>query len=73
MPEITKNIIYDKHISLYVASACPSGQFGEFCEKQCHCADHSELCDDVTGACTSGCHTDFTGADCQTRESVLVE
>ncbi|XP_067685093.1 protein draper-like [Haliotis asinina] len=45
---------------------CSDGWFGEDCDKQCHCARNTEVCDKITGQCLSGCAAGYTGIDCQT-------
>ncbi|XP_046573982.1 platelet endothelial aggregation receptor 1-like [Haliotis rubra] len=45
---------------------CSDGWFGDDCDKQCHCLDNKEVCDKITGYCSSGCTPEFTGANCQT-------
>ncbi|XP_067685394.1 uncharacterized protein [Haliotis asinina] len=46
--------------------ACSDGWFGDDCDKQCHCLDSKEVCDKITGHCSGGCTSGFTGANCQT-------
>ncbi|XP_067685088.1 receptor-type tyrosine-protein phosphatase alpha-like isoform X2 [Haliotis asinina] len=45
---------------------CSDGWFGEDCDKQCHCARNTEVCDKISGQCLSGCAVGYTGINCQT-------
>ncbi|XP_067685393.1 multiple epidermal growth factor-like domains protein 10 [Haliotis asinina] len=45
---------------------CSDGWFGDDCDKQCHCLDNKEVCDKITGHCSSGCTSGFSGKNCQT-------
>ncbi|XP_048252744.1 uncharacterized protein LOC125380980 isoform X2 [Haliotis rufescens] len=46
---------------------CSDGWFGDDCEQECNCLNSTEICDKITGACSSGCRPGFTGTDCQTH------
>ncbi|KAK2181247.1 hypothetical protein NP493_405g04032 [Ridgeia piscesae] len=47
--------------------ACDSRRFGVNCEKECHCNDDNENCQNnwPQGRCNSGCAPHFTGPTCQ--------
>ncbi|KAK2152409.1 hypothetical protein NP493_2462g00000 [Ridgeia piscesae] len=49
---------------------CDSGRFGVNCEKECHCNDENENCQNNSpkGRCNSGCAPHFTGSTCQECE-----
>ncbi|XP_067673169.1 uncharacterized protein [Haliotis asinina] len=49
-------------VEVYV---CSDHWFGQDCDKQCHCAYRSDICDKVTGECESGCAPGYNGTDCQ--------
>ncbi|KAK2155909.1 hypothetical protein NP493_2025g00007 [Ridgeia piscesae] len=46
---------------------CDSGRFGVICEKECHCNDENENCQNNSpkGRCNSGCAPHFKGHICQ--------
>merc|ERR1712033_5 len=50
---------------------CPSGWFGENCEKQCNCKFGNSKCVGTTGACQGGCAYGFSGPGCQTKISAI--
>ncbi|XP_071081693.1 uncharacterized protein [Haliotis cracherodii] len=50
-------------VQIYV---CSDGWFGDDCSKQCHCRDNMDVCDKISGSCSSGCTPGFIGANCQT-------
>ncbi|XP_067685401.1 platelet endothelial aggregation receptor 1-like [Haliotis asinina] len=45
---------------------CSDGWFSEDCDKQCHCLSSNDVCDKITGRCSSGCFPGYHGASCQT-------
>ncbi|XP_046583120.1 receptor-type tyrosine-protein phosphatase kappa-like isoform X4 [Haliotis rubra] len=45
---------------------CSDGWFSEDCDKQCRCANRTDVCDKITGHCSSGCFPGYNGTDCQT-------
>ncbi|XP_071081747.1 uncharacterized protein [Haliotis cracherodii] len=45
---------------------CSDGWFSQDCGKKCRCLSSTEICDKITGHCSSGCFPGFIGADCQT-------
>ncbi|XP_046573981.1 uncharacterized protein LOC124282056 [Haliotis rubra] len=49
---------------------CSDGWFGDNCDKRCHCLDNKEVCDKITGHCSSGCSHGFLGANCQTPRAI---
>ena len=49
-------------------TACPAGQFGRECERQCNCANQTDSCFVHSGGCPSGCAPGYTGEDCYTRK-----
>ncbi|XP_048253002.1 uncharacterized protein LOC124117688 isoform X2 [Haliotis rufescens] len=50
-------------VQIYV---CSDGWFGDDCGRQCHCRDNMDVCDKISGSCSSGCTPGFIGANCQT-------
>ena len=45
---------------------CDDGYFGiNYCDFTCNCYDPDEVCDKVSGSCSSGCQAGFIGDDCQ--------
>ncbi|CAL1535344.1 unnamed protein product, partial [Lymnaea stagnalis] len=44
---------------------CPRGRFGIYCNKDCHCKETDEHCNEATGKCTTGCAKGWSGKDCQ--------
>ncbi|XP_046583132.1 receptor-type tyrosine-protein phosphatase T-like isoform X4 [Haliotis rubra] len=46
---------------------CSDGWFSEDCDKQCRCLNSTDVCDKITGHCSSGCFPGFHGAKCQTE------
>ena len=54
--------------SLPLFPECPVGRYGISCRHECHCRNATERCDQLTGACKSGCHGSFTGDSCQGKE-----
>jgi len=50
---------------------CPTGWFGENCEKQCNCRSGNGACDGNSGACKGGCAYGFSGPGCQTKISAI--
>ncbi|XP_046551925.1 multiple epidermal growth factor-like domains protein 11 isoform X2 [Haliotis rubra] len=45
---------------------CSNGWFSEDCDKQCRCLNSTDVCDKITGHCSSGCLPGYYGTDCQT-------
>ncbi|XP_046583139.1 uncharacterized protein LOC124290473 isoform X4 [Haliotis rubra] len=45
---------------------CSDGWFSEDCDKQCRCLNSNDVCDKITGRCSSGCFPGNHGTDCQT-------
>ncbi|XP_048257512.1 receptor-type tyrosine-protein phosphatase alpha-like [Haliotis rufescens] len=45
---------------------CSDGWFSEDCDKQCRCLNSTDICDKITGHCSSGCFPGYNGTDCQT-------
>ncbi|XP_046583116.1 receptor-type tyrosine-protein phosphatase mu-like [Haliotis rubra] len=45
---------------------CSDGWFSEDCDKQCRCLNSTDVCDKITGHCSSGCFPGYNGTDCQT-------
>ncbi|XP_046583110.1 multiple epidermal growth factor-like domains protein 6 [Haliotis rubra] len=45
---------------------CSDGWFSEDCDKQCRCLNSTDVCDKITGRCSSGCFPGYHGTDCQT-------
>ncbi|XP_048257373.1 cell death abnormality protein 1-like isoform X2 [Haliotis rufescens] len=45
---------------------CSDGWFSEDCDKQCRCLSSTEICDKISGHCSSGCFPGYHGTDCQT-------
>ncbi|XP_046562343.1 multiple epidermal growth factor-like domains protein 11 isoform X2 [Haliotis rubra] len=45
---------------------CSDGWFSEDCDKQCRCLNSNDVCDKITGRCSSGCFPGYHGVDCQT-------
>ncbi|XP_071083838.1 receptor-type tyrosine-protein phosphatase epsilon-like [Haliotis cracherodii] len=45
---------------------CSDGWFSEDCDKQCRCLNSFDVCDKITGHCSSGCFPGYNGEDCQT-------
>ncbi|XP_067684841.1 receptor-type tyrosine-protein phosphatase epsilon-like [Haliotis asinina] len=45
---------------------CSNGWFSEECDKQCRCLNSTDVCDKITGHCSSGCFPGYNGTDCQT-------
>ncbi|XP_071081750.1 uncharacterized protein [Haliotis cracherodii] len=45
---------------------CSDGWFSEDCDKQCRCLSSTDVCDKITGHCSSGCLPGYIGSDCQT-------
>ncbi|XP_067684835.1 receptor-type tyrosine-protein phosphatase alpha-like [Haliotis asinina] len=45
---------------------CSNGWFSEECDKQCRCLNTTDVCDKITGHCSSGCFPGYNGTDCQT-------
>ncbi|XP_046553852.1 multiple epidermal growth factor-like domains protein 11 [Haliotis rubra] len=45
---------------------CSGGWFSEDCDKQCRCLKSNDVCDKITGRCSSGCFPGYHGVDCQT-------
>ncbi|XP_071118698.1 uncharacterized protein [Haliotis cracherodii] len=50
----------------WCTEVCGDGSFGLNCAVQCRCYNKSEICDKVTGRCSSGCAAGFTDDGCQT-------
>ncbi|KAK2156018.1 hypothetical protein NP493_2011g00001 [Ridgeia piscesae] len=50
--------------------SCDSRRFGVNCEKECHCNDENDNCQNNSpkGGCNSGCAPHFTGRTCQECE-----
>ena len=46
-------------------SDCPLGRYDVNCERECHCEDVSEQCNQIDGSCQSRCHPHWTGPHCQ--------
>ncbi|XP_046561540.1 uncharacterized protein LOC124270566 [Haliotis rubra] len=44
---------------------CSDGWFSEDCDKQCRCRNSTDVCDKITGHCSSGCFPGYHGTDCQ--------
>ncbi|XP_067684845.1 protein draper-like [Haliotis asinina] len=57
-----------KFLSLCEAQifVCSDGWFSEECDKQCRCLNSTDVCDKITGHCSSGCFPGYNGTDCQT-------
>ncbi|XP_067684844.1 platelet endothelial aggregation receptor 1-like [Haliotis asinina] len=45
---------------------CSNGWFSKECDKQCRCLNSTDVCDKITGHCSSGCFPGYNGTDCQT-------
>ncbi|XP_048257368.1 protein draper-like [Haliotis rufescens] len=45
---------------------CSDGWFSENCDRQCQCLNRTEICDKITGHCSSGCFPGYYGTDCLT-------
>ncbi|XP_048257371.1 multiple epidermal growth factor-like domains protein 11 [Haliotis rufescens] len=43
---------------------CSDGWFSEDCDKQCRCLSSTDVCDKITGHCSSGCFPGYNGTDC---------
>ncbi|XP_067684440.1 multiple epidermal growth factor-like domains protein 10 isoform X2 [Haliotis asinina] len=50
---------------------CSDFWFGNKCQYKCHCKDELEVCDKLSGACTSQCAEAWTGTGCQTHNMAL--
>lgn len=46
-------------------------RFGLNCEFRCHCFNLSEVCDNLTGHCESGCMSGWRGQDCQISKAFI--
>lgn len=44
---------------------CAPMWFGEFCEQECNCLNQTEVCNQFTGRCTSGCPEGKYGPNCK--------
>ena len=51
---------------------CDENHFGINCAHECHCKAN-DTCSKVNGLCSpqGGCHEDWIGSGCQTRELLL--
>ena len=60
------------HKPTYCNSVCDNRRFGVNCEKECHCKDENENCQNNSpkGRCNSGCAPHFTGPTCQGNVSI---
>ncbi|XP_067685089.1 receptor-type tyrosine-protein phosphatase epsilon-like isoform X1 [Haliotis asinina] len=45
---------------------CSNGWFSEDCDKQCQCLNSTDVCDKITGHCSSGRFPGYNGYNCQT-------
>lgn len=54
--------------STILAEDCPTGYFGRKCRYSCHCS-YSSNCDVISGECSRGCSTGWSGPSCQ-RENI---
>ncbi|KAK3781802.1 hypothetical protein RRG08_026984 [Elysia crispata] len=52
--------------SLYLSTECRSGEYGEYCNKNCnvHCAGQDNTCSHINGTCTEGCDPGYRGETC---------
>ncbi|XP_046582362.1 uncharacterized protein LOC124289761 isoform X1 [Haliotis rubra] len=45
-------------------TVCPDFRYGFDCSLSCRCKDQAEVCEKMTGSCSSGCPAGFTGRAC---------
>lgn len=58
--------------NLYIAIACAENYFGSKCQQQCGNCKNGDVCNHVTGLCSTGCAEGWIGSRCNIGKTTCI-